>query len=70
MEIIKLGKDESERDVLLDAVLRYCRYRDACKGCPLRYELCRGPRKYRTKTEWKLSELREAFRIIGEGGNG
>lgn len=65
MEIIKLGKDRSERDVLQESVLRYCHHREACKGCPLRYELCRGARKYRMITEWTVGELREAFRLIG-----
>ena len=59
MEIIKLGKSSSERDVLLESVLRYCHHREGG------YELCRGARKYRMITEWTQSELREAFRLIG-----
>lgn len=65
MEIIKLGKNSSEKEVMQDAILRYCHHREGCRGCPLRYELCRGARKYRMITEWSVSELREAFRLIG-----
>lgn len=62
MEIIKFGKEKTENEWRINAILGFCHSRANCRLCPLSKTTCYHRKK--TLTDLTIEEQKEALRII------